>query len=211
MRHFYLTGILLIFLGRWWWLWRLVISAHTFVASHKGAISRRYHRNSLRNSHLRKHTLIIAVYNGCTKVVQYSSMNFWCSTTDHTPVGSWMDWMDWRRRGCAAPRSTKAFYVDTVLDSRYVGMDVLREREGSLNGSEVGGGMKNVQMRNGMCRKMLESGAALKAIVIRESARSVWRCTVWVLVRVRVRDRPRRAGIRRLTGREEKQSSANLT
>jgi hypothetical protein len=62
-----------------------------------------------------------------------------------------------------------------------------------------------------MCRKMLESGAALKAIVIRESARSVWRCTVWVLVRVRVRDRPRRAGIRRLTGREEKQSSANLT
>jgi hypothetical protein len=57
-------------------------------------------------------------------------------------------------------------------------MDVLREREGSLNGSEVGGGMKNVQMRNGMCRKMLESGAALKAIVIRESARSVWRCTV---------------------------------
>jgi hypothetical protein len=34
--------------------------------------------------------------------------------------------------------------IDTVLDSRYVEMDVVREREGCLNGSEVEGGMKKV-------------------------------------------------------------------
>jgi hypothetical protein len=54
---------------------------------------------------------------------------------------------EWQRRGCAAPRSTKMFlclHVDTVLDSRYVEMDVEREREGSLNGSEVEGGMIKV-------------------------------------------------------------------
>jgi hypothetical protein len=50
-----------------------------------------------------------------------------------------------QRRGYAAPRSTKGFLnVDTVLDSRYLEMDVVREREGSLNGSEVGGGAKKV-------------------------------------------------------------------
>jgi len=50
-----------------------------------------------------------------------------------------------QRRGCAAPRSTKTFFfVDTVLDSRYLEMDVVREREGSLNGSEVEGGAKKV-------------------------------------------------------------------
>ena len=43
------------------------------------------------------------------------------------------------------------FFVDTVLDSRYLEMDVVREREGSLNGSEV----ENGAMRNGMCRKIL--------------------------------------------------------
>jgi hypothetical protein len=59
------------------------------------------------------------------------------------------------------------FYVDTVVDCRYLEMDVVREREGSLNGS------------NGMCRKILRSGAALEAIVRRGSARSVVRrCTV---------------------------------
>jgi hypothetical protein len=36
------------------------------------------------------------------------------------------------------------FYVDTVVDFRYLEMDVVREREGSLNGSEVGGGAKKV-------------------------------------------------------------------
>jgi hypothetical protein len=43
-------------------------------------------------------------------------------------------------------------------------MDVARECEGNLNGSEVEGGMKKVYMRNGLCRKMLQGGAALKAI-----------------------------------------------
>jgi hypothetical protein len=55
--------------------------------------------------------------------------------------------------GAGAPRhdQRKSFYVDTVVDSRYLEMDVVREREGSLNGSEVGNGA----MRNGMCRKIL--------------------------------------------------------
>ena len=66
------------------------------------------------------------------------------------------------------------FYVDTFIDSRYLEMDVVRERRGSLNGSEVEGGA----MRNGMCRKILRSGAALEAIVRRGSARSVRKCTV---------------------------------
>ena len=57
-------------------------------------------------------------------------------------------------------------------------MGVVREREGSLNGSEVEGGAKKVEMRNGMSRKILRSGAALDAIVRRGSARSVRRCTV---------------------------------
>ena len=43
------------------------------------------------------------------------------------------------------------FYVDTVVDCRYLEMDVVREREGSLNGSEVENGV----MHNGMCRKIL--------------------------------------------------------
>ena len=47
-------------------------------------------------------------------------------------------------------------------------MDVVRERDGSLNGSEVESGMKKVEVRNGVCRKMLQSGVALKAIVRRE-------------------------------------------
>ena len=71
-----------------------------------------------------------------------------------------------------------SFYVDTVLDSRYLEMDVVREREGSLNGSEVEGGAKKVEMRNVMSRKNLRSGAALEAIVKRGSARSVRRVTV---------------------------------
>ena len=36
------------------------------------------------------------------------------------------------------------FYVDTVVDSRYLEMDVVRERKGSLNGSEVESGAKKV-------------------------------------------------------------------
>ena len=78
--------------------------------------------------------------------------------------------------GAGAPRhdQRRSFYVYTVVDSRYLEMDVAREREGSLNGSEVEGGA----MRNGMCRKILRSGAALEAIVRRGSARSVRRCTV---------------------------------
>ena len=62
--------------------------------------------------------------------------------------------------GAGAPRhdQRKGFYVDTVVDSRYLEMDVVRESEGSLNGSEV----ENGAMRNGMCRKFLSSGAALE-------------------------------------------------
>ena len=46
---------------------------------------------------------------------------------------------NWQRRGCAAPRSTKAFFnVDVVIVSWYVEMDVVREREGCL------GSMKKV-------------------------------------------------------------------
>ena len=60
----------------------------------------------------------------------------------------------------------------------YIEMDVVREREGSLNGSEVEGSMKKVQMPDGMCRKIFRSGAALEVIVRRGSARSVRRRTV---------------------------------
>jgi hypothetical protein len=66
------------------------------------------------------------------------------------------------------------FCVDTVVDCRYLEINIVREREGSLNGSEVEGGA----MRDGVCRKILRSGAALEAIVRRGSARSVRRCTV---------------------------------
>ena len=44
-------------------------------------------------------------------------------------------------------------------------MDVVRERGGSLNGSGVECGMRKVEMLNSMFRKVLQSGAALKAIV----------------------------------------------
>ena len=53
-------------------------------------------------------------------------------------------------------------------------MDVVREREESLNGSEVEGGA----MCSGMCRKIPRNGAALEAIIRRGSARSVRRCRV---------------------------------
>jgi hypothetical protein len=48
--------------------------------------------------------------------------------------------------GAGAPRhdQRRRFYVDIVLDSRYVEMDVVRGREGCLNGSEVEGSMKKV-------------------------------------------------------------------
>ena len=62
--------------------------------------------------------------------------------------------------------------------SIHLEMGVARERGASLNGSGVECGIKKVEMCNGMCRKELQSGAVLKAIVKRESARSVRRCTV---------------------------------
>jgi len=78
--------------------------------------------------------------------------------------------------GAGAPRhdQRRSFYVVTVVDSRYLEMDVVREREGSLNGSEVEGGA----MCSGMCRKIPRNGAALEAIIRRGSARSVRRCRV---------------------------------
>jgi hypothetical protein len=57
-------------------------------------------------------------------------------------------------------------------------MDVERERGASLNGSGVEFGMRKIEMRNGMCRKFLQSGAPLKAVVRKGSARSDSRCTV---------------------------------
>ena len=45
---------------------------------------------------------------------------------------------------CRATINEGVFFVDTVLDSRYLEMDVVREREGSLNGSEVEGGAKKL-------------------------------------------------------------------
>jgi hypothetical protein len=48
----------------------------------------------------------------------------------------------------------------------------------SRNGSVVEGSVRKVETRNGMCRRVLQSGAALKAIVRGESARSDRRCTV---------------------------------
>jgi hypothetical protein len=74
----------------------------------------------------------------------------------------------------AAARVRRATINEGVFVSIYLEMDIVREREGSLNGSEVEGGA----MRDGMCRKILRSGAALEAIVRRGSARSVRRCTV---------------------------------
>ena len=98
----------------------------------------------------------------------------------HPTITGWTEILQRSSQHCSgagAPRhdQRRVFYVDTVVDCRYLEMDVVREREGSLNRSEVEGGA----MRNGMCRKILRSGAALEAIVRRGSARSVRRCTVW--------------------------------
>jgi hypothetical protein len=49
--------------------------------------------------------------------------------------------------------------------SIHLEMGVARERGASLNGSGVECGIKKVEMCNGMCRKELQSGAVLKAIV----------------------------------------------
>jgi len=76
--------------------------------------------------------------------------------------------------GADAPRHDprKCFYIE------FLEIDAVRERGGSLNGIEVECGVRKVELRNGMCRKLLQSGAALKAIVRRESVRSDRRCTV---------------------------------
>jgi len=54
----------------------------------------------------------------------------------------------------------------------FLQMDVVRELGRSLNGSEVEFGLRKVEMCNGMCHTVHQSGAALKAIVRRRSARS---------------------------------------
>jgi hypothetical protein len=46
-------------------------------------------------------------------------------------------------------------------------MGVARQRGASLNGSEVERGIKKTEVCNGMCRKVLQSGAELNAIVRR--------------------------------------------
>ena len=62
--------------------------------------------------------------------------------------------------------------------SIHLEMGVARERGASLNGSGVECGIRKVEMRNGSNRKVLQSGAALKAIVRGEITRSDRRCTV---------------------------------
>jgi len=55
----------------------------------------------------------------------------------------------------------------------------VRERGASFEEwGGVEGDIRKVEMRNGMCRKMIQNGAALKAIVRRESAESKSGCTV---------------------------------
>jgi len=61
--------------------------------------------------------------------------------------------------------------------SPFLEMDVVRERGGSLYGSEVESGMRMLEMRNGLCRNVPQNGATLKAIVRRGSARSDRRYT----------------------------------
>jgi len=57
-------------------------------------------------------------------------------------------------------------------------MGVVRERGASLNRSGVECGIRKAEKRSSMSRKVLQSGAALKATVRGESARSVREYTV---------------------------------
>jgi len=132
------------------------------------------HTNYMRCRHSNQH---ISIYRTCCYfMLQYreyrvAMLLLRCCCCNNSAQTGFLDCS-----GAGAPRhdQRRSFYVYTVVDSRYLEMDVAREREGSLNGSEVEGGA----MRNGMCRKILRSGAALEAIVRRGSARSVRRCTV---------------------------------
>ena len=56
--------------------------------------------------------------------------------------------------------------------SKHLEMGVVRDGGASLNGSGVECGIRKVEMRNGSNRKVLQSGAALKAIVRGERVRS---------------------------------------
>ena len=71
----------------------------------------------------------------------------------------------------------------SMMPCRSLEMGVVRERGASLNGSGVEFSLRKVEIRYGMCRKVLQSGAALKAIVKRGSVISNRRCTVLRLSR----------------------------
>jgi hypothetical protein len=63
--------------------------------------------------------------------------------------------------------------------SKHLEMGVVRDGGASLNGSGVECGIRKVEMRNGSNRKVLQSGAALKAIVRGEITGSDRRCIVY--------------------------------
>jgi hypothetical protein len=72
--------------------------------------------------------------HACTRARSFQAPNIYDQVDTTTDSGAGAQRHDQRRR----------FYVDIVIDSPYVEMDVVREREGCLNGSEVEGGMKKV-------------------------------------------------------------------
>jgi len=114
-----------------------------------------------------------------------SKLKRWMKTRTR-PSSVIMDWnhqtssrQRWlQRRGCAAPRSTKVFFMSKPM-SIHLEMGVVRERGASLNRSGVKCGIRRFEKRNGMFWWVLQSGAALKAVVGGESARSARGCTVW--------------------------------
>jgi hypothetical protein len=82
----------------------------------------------------------------------------------------------------AAARVSRATINEGVFTSMpmsiYLEIGVVRERGASLNGSGVECGIRNFEMRNGTCRKVLQSGAALKAVVRGGNARINRRCSI---------------------------------
>jgi hypothetical protein len=83
--------------------------------------------------------------------------------------------------------ATKILIGSSRLDGMHC-MELANQKFDSCRSSKVVCSKKKTEKKtvadqilkqmNGMCRKILESGAALKAIVRREIARSVRRCTV---------------------------------
>ena len=79
-------------------------------------------------------------------------------------------WLVDRTEKTAAARVRRAtinegVFMSSIPMSIHLEMGIVRERGASLNRSGVECRIRKVEMRNGMCRKVLQSGAALKAIV----------------------------------------------